>query len=228
MKILCFDLDGTLCDLWEGEMIAKFRIREELSKLSDTPVDIVGRIYDMTWAQIKQLYMNMVTDGLGEQDIRAIHMRQVLEELKIDEEPEKYARLHMETMLENMHIYPDAAKTIEELSEEYRITMITNGAKDLQCEKIKRLGFMEHFQEIIVSQELGYHKPSREIFDEMAKRTNTDPSEIVYIGNDYQKDIVGAHLAGWRTVWVNRNDEAAGETAPDWTIRELCELRGIF
>ncbi|MFH1180171.1 MAG: HAD family hydrolase [Candidatus Bathyarchaeota archaeon] len=228
MKVLCFDLDGTLCDLWEGEMIAKFKLRTELAKLADTPEDMVGRIYDIAWAQIKQRYMNMVADGLGEMEIRHIHMKMVLEELWIDEEPEKYARLHMETMLENMHIYPDAAQVIEQLGEKYHITMITNGAQDLQREKIKRLGFMEHFQEIIVSQELGYHKPSREIFDEMAKRTNTEPSEIVYIGNDYQKDIVGAHLAGWRTVWVNRNDEAAGETEPDWTIRELSELRGIF
>ena len=228
MKVLCFDLDDTICSLWEGETIAKFKLRAELAKLTDTPADIVARTYDITWAQIKQVYMDMVTDGLGEHEIRTIHMNIMMEELWIDGEPESLASLHMETMLEHMHVYPDAEKVIEELSKKYIITMITNGASDLQWEKINKLSFKDKFNQIIVSQDLGHHKPSGVIFEEMAKRTNTPPNEIVYIGNDYRKDILGSHGAGWSTVWVNRKGEPAGEVKPDWTIKELGELLEIF
>jgi len=228
MKVLCFDLDDTICSLWEGEIRAKFKLRQELAKLTDTPSDIVARTYDITWAQIKQVYMDMVADGLGEHEIRTIHMNIVMEELWIDGEPEDLASLHMKTMLEHMQIYPDAEKVIEELGKKYIITMITNGASDLQWEKINRLGFKDKFNQIIVSQDLGHHKPSGVIFGEMAKRTNTAPDEMVYIGNDYRKDVLGAHGAGWNAVWVNRKDEPAGEVKPDWTIKELVELMDIF
>ena len=229
MKVICFDLDDTLCNLWEGETIAKFRLRERIAEISEVPEDIVGRVYDVAWAQIKQLYMDMVADGLGEREIRTIHINKVLEELGTDKgEPETLAELHMETMLENMLVFPDAEHVVKKLNEKYVISMITNGPIDLQWEKINRLGFKEEFQEIIISQELGYHKPSKVIFDEMAKITGSQPEEIVYIGNDYRKDIMGAHGAGWRTVWVNRKDEEPGEIQPDWTIKELSELLEIF
>ena len=106
--------------------------------------------------------------------------------------------------------------------------MITNGPTGLQQLKINQLGIADHFKEIIISGELGHHKPSPEIFNEITKRTRIPPTETVYIGNDYLKDILGAHNASWKTVWVNRNNEKPTETIPNWTITELTQLLDIF
>ncbi len=228
MKILCFDLDDTLCDLHTGELIARLKLRQELAHSSDMPEDMIGRAYDILGAQVKQHYMEMVSDGLGEMEIRAIHLGLVLDEIWGEDEADRLARLHWDTVLENFEIYPDSAKVIGELCKKYRLTMITNGPADLQWAKINLLPFKEVFEEIIVSADLGHHKPSKEIFNEMTRRTGVTPEEIVYIGNNYQKDIVGAHGAGWRTVWVNQLGEEQGSVEPTWTIKELSELIGIF
>jgi HAD superfamily hydrolase (TIGR01549 family) len=228
MKVLCFDLDGTIIDTWDGEIKAKFTMREELAKHSEIPEDMIARTYDILWAHTKQDYMNMLADGLGEMDIRTIHLGLVLDEIWGEDEPERLAQLHWDTILDNMHIYPDAAQVIETLSEKYTLTMITNGAGDLQREKIKRLSFKDHFKDIIVSGDLGHHKPSKAIFDEITKRTNTEPSETAYIGNSYRKDILGAQAAGWQTVWLNRENEETEGPQPDWTIKELRELLELF
>jgi putative hydrolase of the HAD superfamily len=57
---------------------------------------------------------------------------------------------------------------------------------------------------------------------------NTEPSKMIYIGNDYRKDVLGARDAGWKTVWVDRKDEKMDRSVPDWTINELSELLDIF
>jgi putative hydrolase of the HAD superfamily len=62
----------------------------------------------------------------------------------------------------------------------------------------------------------------------MTERTGVNPSEIIYIGNDYRKDIQGANNMGWRTAWVKRTDEVSDETVPDYTISELSELRDFL
>ena len=168
--------------------------------------------------------MDMVKDGLGEKDIRTIHMAVLLDRLGVDENPRHLAEIHWESMLQNMHIYLDALETLAKLGEKYQLTMITNGATELQKEKIRRLDIENSLKEIIVSQELGHHKPSPEIFNEMTQRIGCKPDEITYIGNDYRKDVMGAHDAGWKTIWANRRDETSDTVTPDHTIKELREL----
>jgi HAD superfamily hydrolase (TIGR01549 family) len=225
---LCFDLDGTLCDLWRGERIAKQTLLNRLVKYTDTPPDTISKTYDQTWATIKQHYMEMVNNGLTEHMIRIHHMKIMLNEFNIDTNPDQLATLHIETTMANIEIYPDAEKTVTELAQRHPVSMITNGAIDNQNEKIKRLPFHDLFKAIIISGELGHHKPSKTIFETMAEQMNTKPSEMIYIGNDYRKDILGARDAGWKTVWINRKDEKQDPTVPDWTIKELSELLEIF
>jgi putative hydrolase of the HAD superfamily len=224
MKVLCFDLDDTICDLTEAETIAKTRIIERLAQQSGINEKEIQRLYDATWEKIKQVYMDMLSDDLGERDIRTIHMAVLLDRLQIDENPSLLAGIHWETMLQNMRIYPDAAETLAKLGEKYELTMITNGATELQREKIRRLGIENSLNEVIVSQELGHHKPSKEIFMEMTRRVGCKPEEITYIGNNYRKDIVGAHEAGWNTIWVNRHEETPDTVIPEHTVKELHEL----
>ena len=51
-----------------------------------------------------------------------------------------------------------------------------------------------------------------------------DPLEIIYIGNNYLKDIIGAKEAGWKAAWVKRKDETRDITVPGYVILELFEL----
>lgn len=224
LKVVCFDLDDTICDLWEGEHKARLILIDKLSQESGVPRDEITRVYDIEWAKIKIDYMSLVTDGLDEIDIREKHMIEVLDIIDLESSPSQYAELHCNEKMDGIYIYPDARNVMDTLKKKYRLTMITNGALSWQREKIEKLDIEDYFEEIIVSGELGHHKPSPKIFEEMTKRTGVNPSEIIYIGNDYRKDIQGAKTSGWRTIWVKRTDEERDETVPDYTISELSEL----
>ena len=78
------------------------------------------------------------------------------------------------------------------------------------------------------SRELGHHKPSKIIFDEMIRRINTELGKIAYIGDTYMNDVLGVQDTGWRTVWVNRVDDVPCSIQPECTISELTEHLGLF
>lgn len=224
LKVVCFDLDDTICDLGEGHQKAKLIIIDKLSSESKKPRDAVARAYDVEWAVIKQNYMEMVSDGLDEQDIREKLINSILDVIGLEANAREYARLFGSETLKELNIFPDARAVMDTLGKKYRLTMITNGASIWQRAKIEKLDIQDYFEEIIVSGELGHHKPSKKVFEEMTRRTQIDESEIIYIGNNYLKDVVGAKESGWKSVWVKRDDEERDESVPDYVISELSEL----
>ena len=224
MKAVCFDLDGTICDLWEGEGTARIKLIEILSERTEMESDEVSKLYDTKWANIKRNYMGWVAKGMDEVDIREKHMNDVFEILGLETGARQLAELHCKTTMDGIIIYPDARSVLESMGEKHRLCMITNGPPDWQREKLEKLDITKYFEEIIVSGEIGHHKPSPKIFNEMTQRMGVDPSEIIYIGNDYWKDIVGANGAGWKTAWVNRQGQEIEYVDPTYIIKELSEL----
>ncbi|MBD3171930.1 HAD-IA family hydrolase [Candidatus Bathyarchaeota archaeon] len=228
LSILCFDLDGTLCDLWDSEEQAMYRLIDRLHTQCEHTREQLVEEYKDTWSIYKKSYMRKVDRGEEEMTIRTQHITELLKELEVIDDPHLLAQDHWNTVLKEMQIYPDAVPTVQILAEKRKLTMITNGAPRFQREKINRIGIEEYIEEIIVSGELGHHKPCKLIFDIMTQRINSQPEEMVYIGNDYHKDIIGAHKAGWSTVWVNRKEQQPRGIEPDWNINSLSELRKIF
>jgi 2-haloalkanoic acid dehalogenase type II len=224
MKAVCFDLDGTICDLWDGEIQARIKLVDILSERTGREWDKVSKLYDIKWVNIKKDYMDWVAEGLGEIDLREKHMKDVFEILGLDTGTKELAELHCKTTMDGIIIYPDARNALNSIDEKYRLCMITNGPPDWQREKLEKLDITGYFEEIIVSGELGHHKPDPRIFNEMTKRMGVESSEIIYVGNDYRKDIVGAHRAGWKTAWVNRQREEIEDVEPTYIIKELSEL----
>lgn len=58
-----------------------------------------------------------------------------------------------------------------------------------------------HFEFIIASSEYMYRKPNRRIFELALERAGLPASEVWYVGDQYECDIVGARNAGLFPVW---------------------------
>ena len=61
---------------------------------------------------------------------------------------------------------------------------------------------LNYFKFIVVSSQLNYAKPDKEIFDHYLKLTNCDIKDVLYVGDDYERDFLGAKNAGWEAVMV--------------------------
>jgi len=82
------------------------------------------------------------------------------------------------------------------------------------------LGLAEGLDFFTFSKEVGAQKPDPLIFDaaleaaeEWLPTNNLLPCEILHIGNDYEKDFLGATQAGYNAVLINRFQHNSMETA---------------
>ena len=121
--------------------------------------------------------------------------------------------------------YPDAKPCLDGLKVEYRLGLVTNGPCDLQCAKLDASGLRNYFGAVAISREVGARKPDPRIFALALDRLGVTASDSVFVGDTPKTDIVGAHAAGMRVIWLNRDNSPLPDgIVPDATIHSLSEL----
>ena len=135
-----------------------------------------------------------------------------------------------EGMRYHLHLsQADADKRAEELLEtlygKYRMYLVTNGTLSVQKGRLKSSGISRYFEDIFISEELGYNKPGREYFDCCFSRIPDFHKETaVIVGDSLTSDIQGGINAGIRTIWFNPSHEKTSEIIPDHEFDSLMKL----
>ncbi len=125
----------------------------------------------------------------------------------------------------HQRLMPRAREVIEKLSKNFQLALLTNGAPDLQNEKIEASGLRNFFSAIFISGEHGVGKPKPAIFKKLLDQLDVTANEALMIGNSLERDIAGAHAAGIRSVWIQvPGAEETVDIQPDFTIQALAEL----
>ncbi|MBN2591102.1 MAG: HAD family hydrolase [Sedimentisphaerales bacterium] len=127
------------------------------------------------------------------------------------------------------NVFEDAEPNLIELKNKYKLALVTNGASDLQREKIDGSKLAKYFDVIVIAGDVGIRKPEPEIFNIVLSRIETKPNEAIMIGNALDSDIIGAQKAGIKTVWLNRKNEInESDIKPDYEIKSINQLRLIL
>lgn len=87
-----------------------------------------------------------------------------------------------------------------------KTAIVTNVASHrfaFQRNKIRALGLEPLFDVIVLSGEVGVHKPDRRVFDHATKLLGVDNASCVFVGDNPNADIAGALNAGMEAVWIN-------------------------
>jgi putative hydrolase of the HAD superfamily len=122
-----------------------------------------------------------------------------------------------------------ARELLTQLAPDYSLALLTNGAPDLQREKIAASGLEPFFKAIAVSGEHGIGKPKPEIFHRLLGELGVSPSEAIMVGNSLERDIAGARNAGIPSIWIRvPGSEELADVTPDHTITELSEIPAIL
>ncbi|HEY8732875.1 MAG TPA: HAD family hydrolase [Candidatus Limnocylindria bacterium] len=123
-------------------------------------------------------------------------------------------------------IDPEAEATLDDVGRDHRLALVTNGAPDVQREKLAATTLASRFAAIVISGEVGAGKPDPLIFRAALDALDVERTEAVMVGDSLERDVVGARRAGLRSIWLDRtNGGAAGTIVPDARIRALHELR---
>lgn len=145
------------------------------------------------------------------------------------EAPEFLSAEFATTRRARQRLLPGARELIGQLADQYSLALLTNGAPDLQREKIAATGLEPFFKAIAVSGEYGIGKPKPEIFHHLVGELGVSVDEAIMVGNSLERDIAGARNAGIRSIWIRvPGSEEHAEVSPDHTITALNEIPAIL
>lgn len=162
------------------------------------------------------------------------HLNIILEHLKIELAPEKEEKayiIYTETLLDYPPVLNDDVKDILPLlKSRYKLAVICNTGvtpgRNLR-ELMKKDEILGFFDFLVFSDEVGFAKPSEQIFNFTLKNLGVENTFSAHVGDDILTDMWGAKNAGMTTVWLAPEGEGDFDYV-DYHILRLGELKGIF
>ncbi len=220
-----FDLDNTILDFNKAERIALTRTLEELGMVSTA--EICTRYSVINMEQWRLLEKGVITRS----EVKLRRFRRLFEELGVDVAPEEAAAKY-ESFLGIGHYFIEGAQELlKELFGTYRMYLVTNGTASVQKRRIASAGLSGYFEDIFISEEIGFHKPDVRYFEScFSKIPSFSRGKAVIVGDSLTSDIQGGINAGIRTIWFHpQGGVSAGESVeksivPDRELYSLSKL----
>lgn len=134
-------------------------------------------------------------------------------------------------MLENMRLAEGAAEIMKQLRDSgIKIAVCTDLTAHIQHRKLQKLRIAEYVDVLVTSEEADAEKPDIRIFKMVLDKLCAEPDEVLYVGDSYEKDVMGAVNAGMHPVWYNPNGEKVNgvEVSNIPEIAEIGQLAGYI
>ncbi len=228
IKHIFFDLDRTLWDFEENShqelvlLYEKYKLQSLGIPTSDEFITKYKQINEECWALYR---VNEIT----KENLRSKRINETLLFFGIDDF-QLSVSLGEDYIKESPYrtvLFPNAIETLDYLTEKYQLHMITNGFEEVQHIKLKASNLEKYFKLVITSEQVGVKKPNIEIFDYALAQAGANAKESVYIGDDFEVDVLGAINAKWSAVYFNPDRNMNNHPdAPN--IKNLIELKKIF
>lgn len=129
--------------------------------------------------------------------------------------------------INTMELREGAKELLEETSRQYRLGLISNFTYGpVIHNSLRKIGIHQYFNAMLVSDDVGWRKPSPLIFQEMLRRLGVSAAEAVFVGDSPLEDIKGALDIGLRAVFVpsqfnSLKDLEESKLKPDCIIENL-------
>jgi 2-haloacid dehalogenase len=224
IKNVLFDLDDTLLDFHRAEAEAiRHTLREIGIDATDETVGLYSRINRSCWAKLET--------GEYTRD-QVLHNRFdfLFEALGVEGDAHATQKLYEYRLSLGAYYVDGAEELLNALYGKYRLYLATNGIVNVQSRRIKDSGIGKYFEDIFVSERIGYNKPDKRFFDAaFSKIDGFKHEESVMVGDLLTSDIRGGINAGIKTVYFNpKGKENDTDIHPDYEIHSLAELAGLL
>lgn len=104
----------------------------------------------------------------------------------------------------NLVLFDDVVPVFTELAGRgLALGLVSNANKDASL-LLDRLGITPWLRVSMTSEEAGASKPQPEIFHQAVRRAGMSNSEVLYIGDQYRVDVLGARGAGLQALLLDR------------------------
>jgi YjjG family noncanonical pyrimidine nucleotidase len=220
---LLFDADGTLFDYDKAELIAL----KTTFEYTDTPF---SDFYHQRYRHINDgLFKDLEKRLITSIELRTKRFELLFSEFKIDLDVKEFSDKYLQNISNNSTLITGALETIRSLYPQYKMLLVTNGIADVQRPRFDNSEIRRYFENIIISDEVGFAKPATEFFD-IAFKTIGQPSkkDVMIIGDSLTSDMAGGMKYGIDTCWYNphqvKNERNVNITYEIFDLHELLKM----
>ncbi|SEO87222.1 putative hydrolase of the HAD superfamily [Amphibacillus marinus] len=231
MKTIIFDVDDTLYD----QALSFHKTFKSLidPTYSYTDIDTIYRtsrqyseiLFDQSEAgeiSVLEWQVGRISKALADYDIQ------------INDEQALAFHAQYKDAQANISLFPEVKELLNHLAQQdIQLAILTNGEESHQLMKINQLKLTNWIpmENIFVSGTYGIAKPKAGIFKIVEDKLQCEPGQTVYVGDSFEKDIVGAKQVGWHVLWMNhRKHEQPSNSSikPDKVVDSAAELLRYF
>lgn len=223
MEFLLLDLDDTILDFHKAERIA-------LSKtFRDFGLEPTNEVLDL-YHEINKWHWEQLELGLMTRDqVLVNRFGALFEKVGMTVDPAACAKSYESNLGIGHYFLPGAEEAVKRLHDKYRLFLVSNGTATVQHSRLTSAGLYPYFEQVFISQEIGYNKPDKAYFDRcFARISGFDREKALMVGDSLTSDIRGGINAGLKTVWINPTHKACGDIRPDFEIEGLSGLEGLL
>lgn len=200
IKTLLWDIDGTLLNFLKAE---EYAIRKcfqifNLPECTDEMLAEYSSINKKYWEELEKgnITKQQVLRGRFEEFFKR-------ENIKFDRIDELNSEYQLR-LGDNIYFSDNAMETVTYLKGKCRQYAVTNGTFKAQERKLNRSGLIDVFDDVFISDQIGYEKPSVEFFNEVQKKTGLfKKEETMIIGDSLSSDMRGGNNIGIICCWYN-------------------------
>ncbi|MEW9501060.1 HAD family hydrolase [Jeotgalibacillus marinus] len=133
--------------------------------------------------------------------------------------------LYWASFLKSMHFY-NGAKEFLEFNQDIPICLVTDLTAHIQHRKLERLGVQTYINFMVSSEEAGKEKPHPYIFMSALNKLGLHAKDVIMIGDNLKKDIIGASSLGIKSFWLNHyQKETPNHFKHSETIVDFLQLK---
>lgn len=231
VRLILFDLDNTLLHLheyWEESMKEAFRLMTITSTIETNELYGVFKEQD-------ELYCKLYDEGvISLWEFRRDRFIKTMEHFdKIVTEEDAILFHELFTSLTKYYIKPSVKvdRTLALLSEKYFVGIVTNGTPNFQRNLIKQTGLNRYFKDehLFISEEVGFSKPSKEIYQMAMDSFQVAADEVIFVGDSIKNDVIAPMGHGMLAIWVNNHGESLpADVTPFAIITSIEQLEPIL
>jgi len=224
-EIIIFDADETLFDFRKSESAAfeNTMLEFDIAYDENHHLKIYQEINTAVWKEFE--------DGLIAQDkLNSERFKRFSSKIEARFDEVKFADSYMKHLANASFLYDESLELVESLHKNYKLTIVTNGLKDVQNGRVRKSIIAKYFDDIVVSEEVEVAKPDPRIFEHTLNNIkHTDKSKVLMVGDSLTSDIQGGINFGIDTCWYNPY-KLKNKTGiePTYEIHSLMELKDLL
>lgn len=176
----------------------------------------------------KSLWIEYQNGNISARELQIKRFKPWAEKLNIP--PEDLNSAFLTAMAEICIPLEGAIDLLDTLRGKTKLGLVTNGFTELQQARLLRTGLHNHFDIVVISEEIGIAKPHSGFFDHALKLMGEPAREsVLMVGDTLETDILGGMKAGLDTCWVNRDKKTLVENITfNFEVASLNDLKNLL